>query len=175
MIYRSFLLFSFVLVGVGFSGCSQFRKATSSNYSAGSPQIVAQPDGVTAVLADAADRAAVSLETLAAIEQKQGPEIAVAPVGNAPSQLQRAMTLRWTGPANQLAKVLANNASYSFMEVGSPPSTPIIVNVDVENTPVIEVLRSVGLQMGRRADLRVDGAAQVVEMHYPPDNVMGEF
>jgi len=107
---------------------------------------------------------------LAAVEHGRGPAIASAPIGDAPVNLRRAITVNWVGPAEQITKILADRASYNFVTVGVRPSVPVVVSIDVENKPVIEVLRDVGLQLGLRADVRVDADQQIVEIHYAPNN-----
>lgn len=137
------------------------------------PQVVASPDKVSAQLAEAADRASVALETLAAVEQARSPGIAVAPIENAPPELRRAITVNWVGPVEQITKTLADRAGYSFNVVGNTPVTPVVVSLDVENKPVIDVLRNIGLQLGMRADIRVDGTRRVVEIQYAPNPGVG--
>ena len=137
------------------------------------PQLVASPDKVSMLLADAAGRASVALETLAAVEQARSPEVAVSPVENAPIELRRAITVNWVGPVEPIAEKLAARAGYAFQAIGTPPPVPLVVSVDVENMPVIDVLRSLGLQLGVRGDIRVDGRRQMVEVHYAPNTGMG--
>ena len=132
------------------------------------PQVVASPDKVTLMLAEAADKASNALETLAAVEQSQAPAIAVQPIHNAPPELKRAITITWVGPAEGLVKKLAERASYSFIAIGDKPPVPLTVNIDAENKPVIDVLRDAGLQFGMRADIKVDSVRQMVEIHYAP-------
>ena len=142
---------------------------TAKSFSDKKPQVVAEPDNVSAMLADAATKASNALQTLAAVEHARGPGIAAAPVGDAPSELRRAITVNWVGPAEQITETLANRASYDFVTVGVAPTVPVIVSIDVENKPVIEVLRDVGLQLGLRADVRVDADQRKVEIHYSPN------
>ena len=125
------------------------------------------------MLADAADRAAASLEKLAAVEHARSPGVAIGPVGNAPLEMRRAMTVQWVGPVEELVKTLAQRGNYSFIVVGSAPPIPVIVSVDANNTPIIDILRDVGLQMGMRADVRVDGRKKIVEIHYAPNTGAG--
>ena len=132
------------------------------------PQVASQPDKVSAMLADAADRASVALETLAAVEQARTPAIAVGPIENAPDELQRSITVNWVGPVEPIAQKLADRAGYLFQTIGTPPAVPVVISIDVENKPVIDVLRSVGLQLGSRADVKVDGTRRMVEIHYAP-------
>lgn len=130
------------------------------------PQVVAEPNSVDVMIADAADRATLALETLAEIENAQSPVKPVAIVPNAPQELQRALTLEWTGPAEPLVADLARKAGYTYQAIGETPPVPLIVNVRATNQPLIEILRNIGLQMGSRADLKVNGETRMMEIHY---------
>ncbi len=147
------------------TGCVSISKS----FSDGAPQLVASPDSVSAMLADAADRASKSLETLAAVEYSRAPGTSVAPINNAPIELRRAITVNWVGPVEIISKTLADRASYNFVVMGAPPPVPVIVSIDVENKPVIDVLRDVGLQLGLRGNVKVDSAHRVIEIHYSPN------
>jgi defect-in-organelle-trafficking protein DotD len=76
------------------------------------------------------------------------------------------MTINWVGPVEQLGRKLANRAGYDFITIGSPPPVPLVVSVNADNSPVIDIMRNVGLQMGQRADLKVNAGERVVEIHY---------
>ena len=130
------------------------------------PQLVASPDKVSMMLAQAADRSSTALETLAAVEQKRTPQASVAPIPNAPAELRRAVTVNWIGPADQITKMMADRAGYRFIPLGTAPAVPMVVSINVENKPVIDILRSIGLQLGTRADVRVDSDRRVIEMQY---------
>ncbi len=130
------------------------------------PQLVASPDKVSMMLAQAADKASNALETLAAVEQKRTPAASMAPISGAPAELRRAITINWIGPADDITEMLAHRAGYNFASLGAAPSTPVVVSLDVTNKPVIEALRSVGLQLGSRADIHVDSQRKVVELRY---------
>ncbi len=144
------------------------------DFSNAHPQLVAQPDSVSAMLAEAADRAANSLQTLAAVEHARTPKATAGPVGDAPLELRRAITVNWVGPVETITRTLADRAGYNFMAVGNAPPVPVVVSLDIENKPVIEVLRDIGLQLGMRGDIRVDGPGGIVELHYPPNTGLGE-
>ena len=163
MILRNLTLFS--LGALMIAGCT--------NRVIESPQIAASPDKVSLMLAEAADRASRSLETLAAVEQAKSPGVAVQPIHNAPLELQRTISVEWIGPAEQIAQKLADRASYQFFAYGDPPPVPLLVNINVEDRPVIEVLRDIGLQLGVRADVKVDATRKVVELHYAPVTGIG--
>ncbi len=164
---RLFATVTVALSALALAGCQSSyigREAKNAK-----PQIVAEPDPTSLMIADAADRATRALESLAAVEQTRTPsaaQSAAAMVPNAPPELQRAVTLNWAGPAEDLVRDLAAHATYSFNMIGDRPPTPVIVNVDAFNKPLIEVFRDVGLQLGTRADLRVDANRRVIEIIY---------
>ncbi|MGH1399564.1 MAG: DotD/TraH family lipoprotein [Alphaproteobacteria bacterium] len=137
--------------------------------SEGAPQMVAEPDKVSAMLADAADRASSALQTLSRVEQERGPGLAAPPISNAPLELSRPVSVNWVGPADQITAMLAQRADYVFEAVGQAPAVPVVVSIDAEDKPVIEVLRSIGLQLGKRADVRVDANKKRIELHYAPN------
>lgn len=132
----------------------------------GQTQLVAEPDPVDLMLADAADRSTRALETLAAMEQTQMPIKPVAAVPNAPQELQRAVTFDWTGPVEPLAEELARKAGYTYGVIGAKPVAPITVTVRAVNVPLINVFRDLGMQMGARGDLKVDGEQRMIEIQY---------
>ena len=132
------------------------------------PQLVAEPDKTSLMIADSADRATRALESLAAVEQVRTPSAAAAAamIPNAPTELQRAVTFSWSGPVEPVAQDIASWAGYTFHTVGDQPPSPILVTIDAYNEPMIEVLRDLGLQMGTRADLKLDANRHTVEIIY---------
>lgn len=144
--------------------CAEFPKGFSDD----APQLVAEPDQVSAMLAEAAGRASTALQTLASVEQARTPRVSVSPIGDAPTELRRAVTLNWVGPVDLITQTLASKAGYQFQAVGDKPGTAVVVTINAVNQPVIEVLRDIGLQLGKRGDVRVDGSLRLVEIHYPP-------
>ncbi len=129
-------------------------------------QLVATPDPVTLRLAEAADRAANSLDVLAAVEQERTSVTLPPLVANAPIALRRSITIDWIGPIEPIVKRLADRASYEFVTSGPMPEIPVIVNVNTRSTPIISILRDVGLQMNNRGTLKVDAENQVIEINY---------
>ncbi len=134
---------------------------------------VEQPDPVERRLADAADRAVNAMETLAMIEQARTPQKTVQPVRNAPPELMRPVSIDWVGPIETLAERLAARAGYRFLTIGDAPPVPIVVTLNEINVPVIDAMRSIGLQAGNRAVLAVDANAGRVELRYDPNEGRG--
>lgn len=150
----------FLLIPLILGGCS------TSPYVIGKPQIVAEPDKVSALLADAADRASTSLEKLAAIEAQKNTQAPLPQITDVPRQLRRGITINWVGPAEPILQKLADRVSYRFMVYGQETPNPLIVSIDAENQPIVEVLKSIGLQLGSEADLHVNAETQVIELRY---------
>lgn len=161
-----------LLAGLAFlTGCS--GSATSGKFSGGSPQIVASPDKVSAMLAESADRASVALETLAAVERARTPAVDMSPVDNVPPELRRAISVNWVGPIETIAKTLSDRAGYGFLIMGNSPSIPVVVSLDAENMRVVDALRDIGLQLGMRGDVKVDARTKMIEIHYSPNAGIG--
>lgn len=131
-----------------------------------SPRVIATPDPISLRLAEAAERASTALDQLASIEQVRTPGADLAPIVNASPGMRQPITLSWVGPVEPIAQRLAERARYSFGAIGNSPPTPVIVNLNVEQVPIIEVLRDIGLQVGTRATVLVDSRRQRVELRY---------
>lgn len=167
---RNFLFLP-LLCGLALTGCSSSDH--SETFSVGSPQIVASPDSVSMMLAESADRASSALETLAAVEQARTPATSMSPLGDVPQELRRTITVNWVGPIEPIAKTLADRAGYGFLVLGSEPAVPVVVSIDEENSRVVDVLRDVGLQLGKRGDVKVDARSRMVEIYYAPNAGVG--
>ncbi|MDE1900602.1 MAG: DotD/TraH family lipoprotein [Alphaproteobacteria bacterium] len=130
--------------------------------------VATQPDIVSVKLAQAAAKASKALDEISNIEQQKNP--GVPPVqddySNVPPNLMQPVSVRWSGPIEQIARTLADRAGMRFRVKGREPAAPLIVNVDAYQEPIIHILRDVGLQAGTRADLDIDSSAGVVEVRY---------
>ena len=114
-------------------------------------------------LAEAAIRAQEALTRLAAI--RGAPPTADIPRRVAPA-LQRRVTLDWIGPLEAVAARLAADVGYDFVVAGLRPPAPVMVEIDVQDEPVIFVLRDIGLQAGDRALLTADAGRMVVRLDW---------
>ena len=131
--------------------------------------IATEPDIVTVKLAQAADKASEALDNIAGIEQQQSP--AAPPIENytnAPSNLMQPVSVRWSGPIEEISKTLAERAGLRFRVKGNIPAVPLTVTVDAYQQPIMHVLRDIGLQAGHRADLAVNASEGVIEIRYAP-------
>lgn len=166
---RSHLLLSLTALAL-LAGCE---------HNNGSTPVAAEPDIVTVKLAQAADKASQALDSIAGIEQQRHPNTQpIEDYSNAPANLMQPVSIRWSGPIDQVARNLAERAGMRFHIKGNEPPVPLTVNVDAYQKPILHVLRDLGLQAGHRADLAVDPASGVVELRYAPSdqsvpNVLG--
>jgi len=108
---------------LGTAACSNVTKHSNDN-----PQIVAAPDTVSAMLATAADRASNALQTLAAIESSRTPATNTGPVGNAPVELRRPVTVNCIGTVEPITESLAERSRYYFLTICTPPPLPVVLS-----------------------------------------------
>jgi defect in organelle trafficking protein DotD len=153
-------IFSLTLVVLTVSACASGKAITP---------VVADADPVSMRIADAAEKASRALDTIANIDQTNNPTVVLQnEFDGAPEELLQPITLTWTGPLDKIARTLAVRVGYKFKSIGKKPATPITVAVDVEGEPVVAVLKSIGLQAGRRADIAVNPTKNVIEIRYAP-------
>ncbi|MDX2027620.1 MAG: DotD/TraH family lipoprotein [Alphaproteobacteria bacterium] len=158
--------FSSFIVALGalvlLAGCD----STSRSSGFGGSGIATEPDIVTVKLAQAADKASQALDSIAGIEQQRNPAPSVENYANAPANLMQPVSIRWSGPIDQITKNLSERAGLRFRVKGNPPPVPLTVTIDAYQQPILHVLRDIGLQAGRRADIAVDGQGGAVELRY---------
>ncbi len=149
------------------TGCADWNRMTGNDQPAVRP-VATEPDIVSVKLAQAADKASKSLDSIANIEQQKNP--AVPPVtddyANASPSMMQPVSLRWSGPIEQVSRTLAERAGMRFRVKGRQPAVPLVVNIDAYQQPIMHVLRDIGLQAGTRADLAIDTNEGVVEVRY---------
>ncbi|MGB9151570.1 MAG: DotD/TraH family lipoprotein [Alphaproteobacteria bacterium] len=150
------------------AGCSEWNKTFDPPPTV--KPIATEPDIVSVKLAQAADKASQSLDTIANIEQQKNPAVPPMPAtyANASPNIMQPVTLRWSGPIEQVSRTLAERAGLRFRVKGREPEVPLLVNLDVYQQPILQVLRDIGMQAGSRADLSVDTNEGVVEVRYAP-------
>ncbi len=152
------------LAGLVLAGCSSAMMMDSAV-----TPVATEPDVVSTRIAQAAEKASLALNTIAGIEQQRAPAVSYAEdYSSAPSSMTQVITVKWTGPIEQITQTLASRAGLRFRTKGNPPPIPLTVTVDAYQQPLIEVLRDIGLQAGHRADLTVDGQAGFIEIRYAP-------
>ncbi|MDD3288742.1 MAG: DotD/TraH family lipoprotein [Alphaproteobacteria bacterium] len=152
-------LFIMPLAAISLFGCAQSFEVKP---------IATEPDIIGERVAQAAETASRALNNISGIEQQRTPLKSVPDYTDAPSNLTKAITVKWSGPIDQIVRTLASHANVSFRIKGSVPPVPLVVSVDAYQQPIIQVLRDIGLQAGHRADLSVDAQHGIIEIRYAP-------
>lgn len=148
-----------LVIGMVVTGCTSMQLTP----------VATEPDLVSTRLAQAAEKAATALDTISGIEQLREPQLPPSEdYSSAPPALTQLITVRWSGPIEQMIDTLSTRAGMRFQSVGGRPNVPLLVNLDVYQKPLIEVLHDLGLQAGRRADISVNSSNNTIEIRYAP-------
>jgi defect-in-organelle-trafficking protein DotD len=95
-----------------------------------------------------------------------GPDVAVAPPNPASYGMAEPVSVDWTGPVESLIKQLATACNYRLRILGYQPAIPVLVTVNAKNEMIADVIRDVGYQCGRRANVVVFPESRVIELRY---------
>ena len=82
------------------------------------------------------------------------------------AELQRPVSLAWTGPLDQGVKALADRIGYRFVVTGPANPAPVEVGVDMTGVPIIDLFRAMGLAAGSNATVVVDPRHRRVEVQH---------
>jgi len=75
--------------------------------------------------------------------------------------------IRWSGPIEPLARSLAESSGIELRIFGTAPADPVFVSVRAENADLEEAVELVNAAAFGFADLRLDNAAESMELRYP--------
>ena len=92
------------IASVALAGCAQ-------------PQIkpvATEPDIVSERIASATEKASRALDSISGIEQMRTPLPVEQSYADAPATMQQVITVKWTGPIEQIVQTLAGRAGLSF-------------------------------------------------------------
>ncbi|MDE2030420.1 MAG: DotD/TraH family lipoprotein [Alphaproteobacteria bacterium] len=154
------------------AGCSSWDQAFSPSEPPPVENVATQPDIVSVKIAEAAAKASKALDEIAHIDREAHPDIPPMKTdyASAGPNLMQPVSVRWSGPIEQIARTLAERAGMRFHVKGREPPTPLIVNVNAYQEPILHILRDIGLQAGTRADLSIDQNEGVVEVRYAAED-----
>ena len=80
--------------------------------------------------------------------------------------LSSPMSLRFEGPLPQALEKICATSGFRLSVVGKPKSPPTIVHIAAEKTPVISILRDIGMQTKSSELLRIIEEAGLIELVY---------
>jgi defect-in-organelle-trafficking protein DotD len=104
---------------------------------------------------------------LAETEQAADPSLALEPPPSPASYGMGGLTtIDWSGPVEPLIRQIANASNYRVRVLGTAPAIPVLVTVNAKNVMLGDVLRDVGYQCGKRANVVLFPGARVIEIRY---------
>ncbi|MCC1496713.1 DotD/TraH family lipoprotein [Alcanivorax sp. 1008] len=83
-----------------------------------------------------------------------------------PDGYDKPMSLEYTGPISNLARMAADAVGAEFRIQGKQPIPDVMVRVSARNSTVIDVLRDAGGQMGGAGRLMVMPHSNVIQVTY---------
>lgn len=131
------------------------------------PPVNNPSDDASIRIAEAAHSISHSMDEMARVEKVIAP-----PSGNnhltIPStyNLQTRASIDWSGPIEELTGRIAQAANYRLHVLGKEPAIPILISLNVKDESLVEILRDIDYQAGRKASIRVYPNNQMVELRY---------
>jgi len=117
-------------------------------------------DFVAVTLGNAAEEAHSELAMLARL-RGQGLQPLLPPQD---PDLDRAVSVSWTGPADGALKEICLQLGYRYREVGSPSAQALNVVIRGLNRPAHELLEDIAWQIQPQAVVRVDAINRVITL-----------
>jgi defect in organelle trafficking protein DotD len=108
-----------------------------------------------------------SIAHLSEVAQASHPLPAMDPPPNPNTYGMGALvSLDWSGPVEPLVQQIANASNYRMRVLGTAPAIPVLVTIYAKNSVLADVLRDVGYQCGRRANVLIFPDSRVIELRY---------
>jgi defect-in-organelle-trafficking protein DotD len=152
-------LASIVTLLLTLSGCSSNPRPEQQNLT-----------GLNSSLAEASYSVSRSIVSLAETAQASHPTPVLAPPPNPETYGMAGLTsVDWSGPVQPLIGQIAKTANYRMRVLGPAPGIPVLVTINAKNVMLADILRDVGYQCGRRAEVVVFPRSRVIELRYAPN------
>lgn len=133
------------------------------------------PDPVGWRLAQAAEKASGAMHKMAQIEAFRTPMPIDQGVNTNIPGMNQVTSLTWTGPIDQVTRTLSEMAGLQFRIGGKAPPLPLVVSVDAHQQPIGQILRDIGLQAGRRADIIINTTTKTLDLRYAPSDGLNYY
>jgi defect in organelle trafficking protein DotD len=135
------------LLAILLAGCAHTRPVPTTVVTGGMPN----PE---VALRQSMQRVDAEMAELGTMQAPIRTAAAVEPV--APADLQRIVNFRFSGPLDRAVAKLALSIGYTFYTTVPPNAADIMVSVQVQGVPAVQVFRVLGDQAGTRATVQVD-------------------
>jgi defect-in-organelle-trafficking protein DotD len=131
------------------------------------PPVNNPSDDATIKLAEAAVSVSDSMLEMARIEKVIIPphKDNTLTIPNA-YNLQARASVDWSGPIEELTARIAKASHFRLHVLGKRPSIPILISLSVKDKSLVEILRDIDYQSGKKASIHVYSNSQVVELRY---------
>lgn len=80
--------------------------------------------------------------------------------------LQTRASVDWSGPIEELTNRIAKAANYRLHVFGKEPAVPVLISLNAKDESLVEILRDIDYQAGKKATIRVYPNNQIVELRY---------
>ncbi len=148
-------------------GCSTRKFVVATNNAVPNLPYQVNADDAEIKLAEAAVSVSKSLDCLAEIEKATHPCIRIPPPIDANRfGLACLASVDWVGPVEPLLRRIAESTHYCLRVLGKEPAIPVIVSVNSRNIPFADILRSISLQIYKKACIVVYPNSRVIELRY---------
>lgn len=108
-----------------------------------------------------------SLLTLAETQEPyQSQAINTVPLVTSAGGMGGTVNIDWSGPIEPLLQKIATYTQYKVKVLGNEPAVAIIVSVTGTQMLVADVVKSAGLQAGKRANIVVYPTTKIIELRY---------
>jgi defect-in-organelle-trafficking protein DotD len=123
--------------------------------------------GTEASLAEASYAVSRSISNLSATAQAARPYHRITePPHPTTFGMEGLSTVDWAGPVEPLVRQIAKAANYRVRVLGTAPAIPVLVSIYDQNMMLGDILRDVGYQCGRRAEVIIFPHSRVIELRY---------
>lgn len=120
-----------------------------------------------AQLAEAAVSISHSLVELEKIQQAATPPLHIpTPPEPASYGMGDLASVDWSGPVEPVLKNVAKSGGYHVNILGKAPPMPILITLYAHHKPLGEILRNIGFQCGKKADVIVFPDRRLIELRY---------
>ena len=155
-------LIGITLMGVALiSGCAQNQKVYGQSTQSTQEESIRPYLEATAV---GIERALLSLAETQKPYQSQA--INTVPLLTSAGGMGGTVTLDWSGPIEPLLQKIAGYTQYKVKILGNEPPVAVIVSVTGKDLFVADVIKSAGLQAGKRANIVVYPTTRIIELRY---------
>lgn len=119
-------------------------------------------------LNESAQSVSQSMNELAMLQKAKEPDANIpAEPAKATADMSQLVTIKWTGPVEPLISKIADAVDYRLRVMGKQGTIPLLVSVQADHKPIIDVVRDVKYQLAGRAEVSLYPDQKIIELRYP--------